>query len=86
MKKTLVDLTPVKYRCPPTSPYCPSIFKSIAGTYVIIGKTLTPSEHGGLDDRVGVGETAIEISMDLVDEAISTSRELDRRRLSDRDL
>lgn len=74
MKKTLVELTPTKYRCHPIVSTCPAVFKSREGTYIIIGKTLDPSLIDDLRARVGIGETAIEISVDLIEEAISTSR------------
>lgn len=71
--KKLVDITPPKFRCS-FEPSCPAVFRSDEGTYVIIGKTLNPTEHAALKGRVAFDETAIEISLELVNDAIGVSR------------
>lgn len=74
MKKKLIELTPKKYMCDGVSPFCPGVFASENGSYVIIGKTLNSELDENLKGRVGAGETAIEISAELVNQAISTLR------------
>jgi hypothetical protein len=72
MKKKLVDITPGKYRCS-FDASCPAVFKSNKRTYVIIGKTVDLREDSTLKGRVGDDETAIEISLDLIEDAIAAS-------------
>ena len=71
MKRSLKDLTPTKYKCAGASSMCPAVLQRSAKTYIIIGKTLDPSAEDSLVNRVGDGETAIEISAQLLEEALS---------------
>ena len=70
--KKLVDITPPKHKCD-IDISCPAVFKSNEGTYIIIGKTINPGDHPGLCGRVGSDETAVEIALDLVEDAIRES-------------
>lgn len=79
MKKTLidftpalVDITPTKNKCGNSSPMCPAMYVSDVGTYVIVGRTVDVREGHPLYARVGKDETAIEISKQLVDDAIAS--------------
>lgn len=67
--KKLVDITTSKHKCD-FEMSCPAVFKSDAGTYVIVGKTINPGNHPDLRGRVGSDETAVEIAIDLVEDAI----------------
>ena len=68
----LTDITPLKYRCGDMSPACPAILQG-PHTLVIIGKTVDLNERPSLRNRVSEGETAIEISTDLIKDAVSSS-------------
>ena len=46
---------------------CPAVLESDAETYIIIGKTLNLSGEDPLRNRVGDGETAIEISAEMLE-------------------
>jgi hypothetical protein len=70
MKKTLKNVTPPKYKCGDVDALCPAVYKSNMQTYVIIGKTVDPEKHPELRSRVGRDETAIEISLDLLEDAV----------------
>ena len=70
MKKKLIEITPAKYRCE-FDGSCPALFKSNQGTYVIIGKKVDLQSHSGLHGRIGDDETAVEISFEIVEDAIN---------------
>ena len=70
MKKKLTDVTPAKYRCGDVDALCPAVYKSNTQSYVIIAKTVDLEKNRQLRSRVGPDETAIEISRDLLEEAI----------------
>jgi hypothetical protein len=70
MKKKLIEITPAKFRCE-FDGSCPALFKSNKGTYVIIGKKIDLQGYSSLRGRVGDDETAIEISFEIVDDAIN---------------
>jgi len=71
--KKLVDLTPAAHKKCDFEMSCPAVFKSDVGTYVIIGKTVNPSNEAALKGRVGSDETAVEIAFDLLEDAIKSS-------------
>ena len=70
MEKKLIDITPSKFKCGDMDALCPAIFKSNEKTYVIIGKTVNVATYADLHNRVGSDETAIEISLELIEEAL----------------
>lgn len=70
MKKTLTDVTPSKHKCGDVDALCPAVYKSNMQTYVIIGKAVDLNKHSELRSRIGADETAIEISLDLLEDAV----------------
>jgi hypothetical protein len=71
------NLTPPQYRCT-FSASCPSVFKSDDGkSYIIIGKITSSQHHPELYAKVGVGEEAVEIPRDLLEEALGKAAEAD---------
>lgn len=66
----LRDITPAKYRCSMVSPACQAIFETGTGFYVIIGKVVNPADFKELEGRVGPDEVVIEVSADLIEEAV----------------
>ena len=70
--KKLVEITSPKHRCE-IEVSCPAVFKSDAGTYVIVGRTLNPNDYPALKVRVGADETAVEIAFDLLEEALKVA-------------
>lgn len=65
MMTKLEDITPQKLRCPRRKPFCPGVFKTDHGTYILIGRRLTDEDHKNLSpqiqERIGKDEGAIEI-------------------------
>ena len=60
------NVTPRALRCVIGS--CPGIYRSPAGRYVIVGRTLSSDEVAALlPDRVGAHESAIEIDSGFID-------------------
>ena len=68
MNRKLRELTPLEYACANT--FCPAVFQSDTGTYVIIGKACH-REHAQLRDRIGPDETVLEVSADLLEAALA---------------
>lgn len=60
----LIEITPKELRC--AASFCPAVYKSDRGTFVVIGKRLTASQtKKHLNGRVSAKEEAIEISRDF---------------------
>jgi hypothetical protein len=72
MKKNLKELTPFKHRCGSVGSMCPAVLESSVGTYIIIGKILDLDTKNSLSQRIGDDETVIEISAELLEEALAT--------------
>ena len=56
-------------KCGNAVPACPTVAK-FDDKYVVIGKRVTSDDYPDLHDRIGPGEAAVEISADLVEEAL----------------
>lgn len=63
------NLTPERYRCEVCAS-CPAVYDAGDGTLVIIGKHVTSDDHSGIVGRIGEGEAAVQISADLVRDAL----------------
>lgn len=61
----------MKHRCGSVVTGCPAIFKSEKQTYIIIGKIVDQNILDELGNRVSTDETAIEIPVALIKEALS---------------
>lgn len=69
-KLTVVEKTPVEYRC--LAYACPSVFETNRGTYIIVGKELNLKEiTQEIKNKIGVGEIGIEVPKELITELIS---------------
>ena len=66
------DLTPKKFRCLPLSVNCPVVVKDSRESYIIIGKTIDPSILK--DNNVGEDESAVQISAELLETALSLEK------------
>jgi hypothetical protein len=66
--KIIEEITPSTYAC--LLGACPSIFVTDAGSYVVVGRQLDRAEQP--TGKVGAGEAAIEISRDLIDQAVKS--------------
>jgi hypothetical protein len=62
----LTDLTPPRFAC--VIGTCPAVYRTDRGTYVLVGQRLELGELPGV--RIGEGETAIEVSAELLEEAL----------------
>ena len=69
-KYTAVEITPASFLCALIS--CPSVFETNNGTFVLVGKKVnideTPKE---IKNKIGAGETAIEIPKGLITKLFS---------------
>jgi hypothetical protein len=65
-----VDLTPARFACS-LAMSCPAVYKDDEN-YVIVGKLITP-EDPLMRQRVGPGEAAMEISVELLEGAVRTA-------------
>jgi len=65
-----VDLTPAHFACS-LGMSCPTVYKGDEN-YVIVGKLMTP-EDPLMRQRVGPGEVAVEISVELLEGAVRTA-------------
>jgi len=65
-----VDLTPARFACSLTMS-CPAVYKGHEN-YVIVGKLITPQDPM-IRQRVGPGEAAVEISVELLEGAVRTA-------------
>lgn len=62
----LNDITPEAFICH-TSNCCPAVLETDAGSYVIIGKKLSPEAAALVAGRVGADEYVIEVQKGLID-------------------
>lgn len=61
------EITPEVHRCPPAGP-CPAIFRTEAGSYIVVGKIVDLSNVStNVRRKVGKGETAVEIPAGIID-------------------
>jgi hypothetical protein len=61
-----LEITPTNLRCGIGA--CPAVFKTPAGSLVIVGRSLSSGERGGfLAGRIAPDETAVEIDAALVE-------------------
>ena len=60
----MFDITPKQFHCGIGA--CPAVFETDRGTYVLIGSNLPSASINELSERIGVGETAIEIPKELL--------------------
>lgn len=70
------EVTPISLRCGSVGPVCPAVFKTAAGTYLIIGRRLLATEYG-LEDRVGADESIVEVPVGLLENIVSDVERLD---------
>lgn len=64
------DLTPERFRCD-ISVSCPAVLATHDGKLAVIGKAVTEQDYPELAGRIGPDEQAIEISAELVMEALA---------------
>lgn len=64
------DLTPERFRCGPIASSCPAVLATHDGKLAVIGKAVTEQDYPELAGRIGPDEQAIEISAELVREAL----------------
>ena len=64
--RNLIDRTP-KGMSPPMAPWCPQIYETREGDYLIVGDCVNP-EDAGLAERVNSDEILIKVPRKLVDE------------------
>lgn len=60
----IIDKTPAELACLVGA--CPSIFELENGTFVIVGKILEKNIDSKIMNKIGVGETCIEVPRELI--------------------
>ncbi len=69
----LKEVTPKAYQC--VIGACPSVFKTDRNTYVIVGKLIDNiKDIDLLAQKVGEGETAIELPKEIIDSIINSKK------------
>ena len=69
-KFTAVEITPANFRC--VSCACPSAFETDRGTFVLVGKKINLNDAPEkIRNKIGAGETAIEIPKGLITKLFS---------------
>ncbi len=68
----LIEVTPKEYQC--VIGACASVFKTNRNTYILIGKQIDKIEYNSLlNQKVGFGETAIELPQAIIDDIIDSN-------------
>lgn len=69
-KFTVVEITPANFCC--FAAACPSVFETDRGTFVLVGKKVDAGDITEIiKNKIGAGETAIEIPKGLITELFS---------------
>ena len=69
-KFTAVEITPASFRCALFS--CPSVFETDRGTFVLVGEKVNlKNASEKIKNKIGDGETAIEIPKGLITKLFS---------------
>lgn len=67
---TVMEITPANFFC--TACACPSVFETDRGTFVLVGEKVNFKEASEkIKNKIGAGETAIEIPKRLITELFS---------------
>lgn len=72
----LKDITPVKHKCCGCGSVCPAVLKTADDKiYIIVGKRVFAEGYEDLTCRIGPGEAAVEISAELLEEALKAKEQ-----------